>query len=64
MSSTYFILKVPIDSYIKVTKVKQVISNCKNIGRYFHMNEDKQLNDEESHSIELQNKEKEENITL
>ena len=41
-----------------------MISNCRNIGRYFHMNEDKQVNDEESNSIELQNKEKEENDSL
>jgi len=64
MSSTYFILKVPIDSYIKVGKVKKVISNCRNIGRYFHMNETKEIEDEENNSIELQNKEKEDNLSI
>ena len=37
MSSTYFILKVPVNSYLP--KVSDVITNCKNITKYFNINE-------------------------
>lgn len=47
MSSTYFILKVPIENYINV---KGVLGNCKNITKYFHIKEE---NEKEMNEIQV-----------
>ena len=53
MSSTYFILKVPVNSYLP--KVSDVITNCRNITKYFNIQEN---------DIEMSNKPTKQNTSV